>query len=237
LKLALLFVLFGSLLQAQYGMPVTVPFVGCETAGPSGSASAPGGTTMDVAINPGLADQLAFYQAEEGQGVLAPRGWQCVAIYDSGTSLLVVMPHIDRERAAAGKLQITGPAVVIESAEGVSAGPGKIVVAQLSARLFPVRQDWARNTLQNAGLPVPDGPYPHDVLSYENDVVVQFRTPANQEGFGAELFGRGTDPIDGLAMLMGQDSMLVQVRLPDAMRRLTSSILKQVEQEVASKQW
>ncbi|HYA17436.1 MAG TPA: hypothetical protein VEF06_08215, partial [Bryobacteraceae bacterium] len=77
----------------------------------------------------------------------------------------------------------------------------------------------------------------HDVLSYENDVVVQFRTQANQEGFGAELFGRGTDPIDGLAILMGQDSMLVQVRLPDAMRRLTSSILKQVEQEVASKQW
>jgi hypothetical protein len=236
LKLVWVALLSGSfLLQAQYGTPVTVPFVGCETVGPMGSAPAPGGSTVDVAINPGFVDQLAFYRAEEGEGVLAPRGWHCVAMYGPGIVRLVVMPGIDRELAAAGKLEISGPAVAVETAEG--AGPGKVKVAGLSARLFPVRRDWARQTLRAAGLAAPDGPYAHDVLSYENDVVVQFRTPANQEGFGAELFGRGADPVDGLAMLIGQDSLLVQVRLPDSLRRLTSAILKQVEQEVASRQW
>jgi hypothetical protein len=237
LKAITLAVLFGSVLQAQFGTPVTVPLVGCETVGPMGSAAAPGDSTMDVAINPAFTDQFAFYQAEQGQGVLAPRGWQCVAMYGRGTVLLVVMPKVDRAIAAAGKLQIAGPAVAVESADGTGMSPGKLAVAALCARLFPVRQDWARTTLEEVGVKAPAGPYAHDVLTYESDVSVQFRTPAKQEGFGTEMFGQGTDPIDGTALLMGQDSLLVQVRLPDAQRKLTSSILKQVQQDVASKQW
>jgi hypothetical protein len=238
LKLVSVGLLVGScLLQAQYGTPVTVPFVGCETVGPMGSASAPGGTSMDVAINPALTDQLAFYQAQDGQGVLAPRGWHCVAMYGAGTVRLVVMPQIDRASAVAGKLQVSGSAVEVESAEGKGGGAGAVAVAALSARLFPVRQDWALQTLKDAGLPAVAGPFPHDVLTYQNDVVVQFRTPANQDGFGTERFGRGAEPIDGVALLMDQDSVLVQVRFPEAMRKLTTSILKQVEQDVASRQW
>ena len=71
---------------------VTVPFVGCASDGQAGPQAAPSGQSLAVAIPAGLAQRLAYYKAEDGIGVLAPRGWHCFSTYGSGGSNLFVSP-------------------------------------------------------------------------------------------------------------------------------------------------
>jgi len=64
---------------------------------------------------------------------------------------------------------------------------------------------------------------------------VEFLTPANTEGLGTQsrLLKNG-DPINGVAILFGEDSNLLQlsVRLPTDLRYLAPIIISQTEREV-----
>src|ERR1700721_604448 len=70
-----------------------VPFRGGKSDGQAGPLKAPNGKSKNVSIAPDLARQLAYYKAEQGFGVLAPRGWNCFGTYGSGGSNLYISPH------------------------------------------------------------------------------------------------------------------------------------------------
>src|SRR5258708_5801206 len=70
-----------------------VPFVGSKSDGQVGPQDAPAGTTRTFPIAPDLVEQLAYYQAQDGPGVLAPRGWTCFSTYGSNGSNLFVAPQ------------------------------------------------------------------------------------------------------------------------------------------------
>jgi hypothetical protein len=70
-----------------------VPFVGCESDGQVGPLTAPHRAAKKLMISPELASRFAYYEAEDGFGVLAPRGWHCFSTYGSNGSNLYVTPE------------------------------------------------------------------------------------------------------------------------------------------------
>src|SRR5260370_18341339 len=71
---------------------VRVPFVGCASDGQVGPLKAPKGTSKVLPISPEMALRLAYYKAEQGSGILAPRGWHCFGTYGSNGDNLYVSP-------------------------------------------------------------------------------------------------------------------------------------------------
>jgi hypothetical protein len=69
-----------------------VPFVGCKSDGQVGPVKAPSGRSKMMAIPAEAAQRLAYYKAEEGVGVLAPRGGHCFETYGSNGATLYVSP-------------------------------------------------------------------------------------------------------------------------------------------------
>ena len=65
-----------------------VPFVGCASDGQAGPQAAPAGPSKAVAVPAATAQRLAWYKAQYGPGVLAPRGWHCFSTYGSNA------PHL-----------------------------------------------------------------------------------------------------------------------------------------------
>ena len=72
----------------------SVPFVGCASDGQVGPRKAAHRKPKVLALSPELASQLAYYQAQEGSGVLAPRGWYCFSTYGSNGGSLFVAPQL-----------------------------------------------------------------------------------------------------------------------------------------------
>lgn len=70
----------------------SVPFVGCASDGQVGPRKAPHGKSKSMPLSPALANQLAYYQAEEGSGVLAPREWHCFSTYGSSAAHCLLHP-------------------------------------------------------------------------------------------------------------------------------------------------
>src|SRR6185437_1740796 len=70
-----------------------VSFVGCASDGQAGSLKAASGRSKRMAIPAGAAQRLAYYKAENGFGVLAPKGWHCFGTYGSGGANLFVSPN------------------------------------------------------------------------------------------------------------------------------------------------
>src|SRR5579864_2187946 len=76
------------------GPKASVPFVGCPSDGQLGPGEAPRGENSQVvAISPEIARRLAYYKADHGSGILAPRGWHCFGTYGSNGSNLYVTPE------------------------------------------------------------------------------------------------------------------------------------------------
>jgi len=71
----------------------TVRFIGCQSDGQVGPLEAPKGDSKVVQIATQATQQLAYYKAEQGFGVLAPRGWHCFGTYGSSGSSLYVSPQ------------------------------------------------------------------------------------------------------------------------------------------------
>jgi hypothetical protein len=217
-------ILFTSGLVAQ---TVRVPFVGCESSGQTGLLKAPKGSRKAADIDAGTAQELAYYEASNGLGVLAPRGWHCFGSSGSSGTDLLVLP---RPIGPADWNGTTGPAVHVENLMGDTSG--RFGVAQVIARVFPMQKAFVQRVIDLFDQPANTytfGPFPSDKLIVQNDRLVQFQTPPRSEGLGTMSRLKANDyPIDGVAILEGQtpDLLILRVRLPREQRDLAPVIIK-----------
>jgi hypothetical protein len=189
-------------------------------------------------ISPAAARRLAYYKAQHGFGVLAPRGWHCFSTYGSnGSNLFVTPAAIDTATLFSTSWKgFVGPAIQISIAYGDTSG--RFQVAKAIARVFPSHQQFVRHVIAEGIEPprfFPFGPYPRDKLKYLSKSKVEIETPANAEGLGtASRLQENSSPICGIAILLSEDdTSLVQLstRLPTQQRYLTPTIIQQVEHE------
>jgi hypothetical protein len=199
------------------GTDVRVPFVGCNSDGQAGPLDAPSRQSENVKIPTWSAARLAYYKARDGFGVLAPRGWYCFATYGSNGGSLYVSPHpISATLLFSSDWKgFTGP--VIQLSDSIGDTSGRFEVAAMIARVFPAYSWFLKNVIGEGIKPAsafPRGPYPKDKLIYRSKELVEFQTPANEEGLGtASRLLKADTPIYGLAMLVGQTPDLVQLSM------------------------
>src|SRR5208282_4662295 len=214
-----------------------VPFVGCESDGQGGAVKAPVGQSKTMAIPAEAAQRLAYYKAEEGIGVLAPRGWHCFGTYGSSGATLYVSP--DPIKAAdlfsTSWNGFAGPVIQISSVDGDTSG--RFTVAKIIARVFPTHKAFVQAVIAEGIEPAssfPFGPYAGDTLKYRTKDIVEFLTPARTDGLGtASRLQKNDSPISGAAILFGKESNLLQlsVRLPPQASDLAQFIIQQTERE------
>ncbi|HLJ88745.1 MAG TPA: hypothetical protein VKZ53_18140 [Candidatus Angelobacter sp.] len=215
-----------------------VPFAGCKSDGQVGPQEAPSGHSKAVSIPTEAAEKLAYYRANEGVGVLAPRGWYCFGTYGSNGSTLYVSPTPIRNNdlffATKG---FTGPVIQLSSISGDTSG--RFTVARSIARVFPGHQEFVKNVIAEgieSSDAFPSGPYPADKLTYKSKELVEYETPAQSEGLGtASRLLKNASPIRGAAILVGDtpDLVFLAVRLSPDFEKLTSAIIEQTESDAA----
>lgn len=216
---------------------VQVLYVGCASDGQIGPQAAPVGKSKTVSIPAAIAQRLAWYEAENGPGVLAPRGWHCFSTYGSnGASLFVSPDPIDAKMLFSDTWNgFSGQAVQISFSFGDTSG--RFEVAKIIARVFPAYKQFVQDLIEESHEPAseyPFGPYPHDNLTYFAKNVVEFETPANAEGLGTDsLLQANGSTIDGVAIIVGEDTDLIQLtmRLAQKERDLIPFIIRQAERE------
>jgi len=220
---------------------VTVPFVGCPADGQAGPLDPPKGIAQVVHIPKEAALQLAFYKAEQGVGVLAPRGWHCFETHgSSGGSLFVPPQPIDGNKLFSNAWKsFTGPVIQLSAEDGGTSG--RFEVARMIARVFPAHRSFVGKVIAENIEPAsnfPSGPCQNDKLTYKSKDLVEYQTPPQTEGLGTQSrLLKNADPIGGVAMLVGEDPktgeppslLLLAVRLPSEMTNLTSAIIRQTE--------
>jgi hypothetical protein len=219
---------------------VTVPFVGCASDGMAGPQAAPTGESLPVQIPAAMAQRLAYYKAEYGPGVLAPRGWHCFSSYGSDGSSLFVSPDAinTNELSAMDWKGFTGQ--VIEASEMDGGTSGRFEVAKIIARVFPAYKTFAQSVIAEGIEPASDfpfGPYPGDKLTYRGKNIVEFETPAHAQGLGTDSrLQANASAIDGVAIVAGADTDLVQLsaRVPASDSDLIPAMVGQVEKEAAA---
>jgi hypothetical protein len=217
-----------------------VPFVGCASDGQAGPQAAPTGPSKALANSPAVTQRLAYYKAEYGPGVLAPRGWHCFSIYGSDGSNLFVSPDaLDSKTLLSMDWKgFAGQVIQISIAEGGTSG--RFEVAKAIARVFPAYKQFAQNVIAEGLEPAsdfPSGPYPNDKLTDRGKNVVEFETPANTQGLGTDSrLLPNASPIDGVAMITGTDTDLVQLsaRVSAKDQELIPLIVKQVESDATT---
>ena len=103
---------------------VAIPFIGCKSDGQVGPLDAPTGQAPAIKLSAAAARRLAYYKAENGIGVLAPRGWRCFSTYGSNGSSLFVSPEaFDATRMFSTDWKsFAGPAIQISIADGGTSG-------------------------------------------------------------------------------------------------------------------
>lgn len=216
-----------------------IPFVGCKSDGQMGPEEAPDGKPRLLPVAKGAANRLAFYKAEEGPGVLAPRRWYCFGTYGSAGYNLYVSPHPINARSffSSNAKGFMGPAIQLTLEFGGTSG--RFGVAQIIARVFPAHRAFVRKVIKEGLEPpseFPFGPYPKDKLNYENSEIVEYQTPAGADGLGTRSWlQKNSEPISGVAVLVGQTPDLLQLsmRLPRNMSDLKQDIIHQVERDAA----
>jgi hypothetical protein len=211
-----------------------VPFVGCPSDGQTGPVDAPRAASKSLPIPAAAAQQLAYYQADQGLGVLAPRGWHCFGVYGSnGASLYVTPDPIDSKRVFSDSWAMNGPAVQVSLDEGGTSG--RFEVARIVARIFPAHRDFVNRVIAERIVPAssfPSGPYPNDKLTYKHKDLVEYETPAESDGLGTQSpLGKSADPIRGAAIFSPAEPTLTVlfVRLPRALSGLSTVIIRQFE--------
>ena len=212
----------------------TVPFVGCESDGQIGPLEVPHEPARAVGLKKSQADRLAYYRGPGTFGVLGPRGWHCFYTYGSGGSTLGVRPepftYLQEE---------AGPVIAVELSDGGTSG--RFSVAEGVAQAFPLFRRFTEEVHEMFDFETfPSGPYKTDVLERKGATIVEYLSPARALGLGTPndgLLRPGTDPISGVAILIGewpQISLLnVVVRLPADRRSLAPAIIQQFERETA----
>ncbi len=217
---------------------VTVPFVGCPSDGQLGPQPAPKSSTKRLTLNASTAPGLAYYQIEDGTGVLAPQGWHCFGTYGSSGSTIFVSPNrIDAKALFSdGWKGFEGP--VVQLSEMLGGTSGRWAVGSMIARVFPAYKGFIVKMQQMGFDPstthFPSGPFPGDRLHDLNQHVVEYTTPPHSAGVGT-ISGLRPDQlkITGVQILNGVDTDLISlsVRLPDPLSQLASAITRQVEEE------
>lgn len=212
-----------------------VPFVGCPGDGQVGPMPAPrSGTTPRVAS--AAAARLAFYSSGE-LGVLAPRGWHCLALIGSNGTTLLVTPASYSFARIMDDRGISGPAVQLSvSLAGTS---GRFEVVELIGRAFPAYRPWARRMVNFMHVgEVPAGPYQADRLVRRSATEVAFTTPGGRHGLGTQnRFAPGADPVRGLIILTPEsahddgEALKLDVRLPGRLADLAPVIVEAVHRE------
>lgn len=211
----------------------TVPFVGCPSDGQQGPVGAPKGQPKALNLDPAAAKALAWYQAKYSAGALAPRGWKCFSSYGSSGVTLTIAPS--------GKLDdpsqpIAGPAVTLD--DDIGGTSGRFAVAKVAARVFAGPEKAFVDSVIAEGIEpkenFPAAPYPADRLTAKTPTLVEFATPAGQDGLGtAGRLAKGALPVVGLAKLVGAaeepDLYLLAVRLPAAQASLAAAIVSAAE--------
>ena len=231
--------LTSALSRAQTPQIATVPFVGCAADGQTGPVDPPKGVPKHLPIAPESAARLAYYQAEDGPGVLGPRGWFCFETYGSNGGTLFITPRrLDSSFFFSEKrTPISGPAIQYSGMSGDTSG--RFEVAEIAARVFPRFRPFVKHVIAEGLEPASNfhfGPYPTDKLTYRSDHLVEFVTPANSEGLGtASWLAKGPGPITGFAMISGPDTDLLHLnlRLPPELDSLGRTIIEQAEREAA----
>jgi hypothetical protein len=224
-----------SLSKSTSNTTATVPFIGCQSDGQVGPLEAPKGASKVVQISAQAAQQLAYYKAEQGYGVLAPRGWYCFGTYGSSGSSLYISPQpINATIVFSDNWKgFSGPVIQVSAEDGDTSG--RFGVARTIARVFPSHKAYVRKVIAEGIEPAsdfPSGPYPKDQLIYKNKEIVEYQTPAQTDGLGTmSRLQKNTDPIRGVAILAGPEPDLVflAARLPSGMNDLTSVIIQQTE--------
>jgi hypothetical protein len=217
-----------------------VPFVGCASDGQTGPQAAPTGPSKAVAISAAAALRLAYYKAQYGPGVLAPRGWHCFSTYGSdGANLFVSPDAIDAKALFSPDWKgFAGQVIQISVSSGGTSG--RFEVAKVIARVFPAYKKFAQSVIAEGIEPASDfpfGPYATDKLTYRGKSVVEFETLANTNGLGTDSrLLPSASPIDGVAIITGTDTDLVQLsaRVSAKDSDLIALIVKQVESEAAA---
>jgi hypothetical protein len=214
-----------------------VPFVGCKSDGQTGPLPAPSGDSQAVAIAAEMAHRMAYYKAEHGFGVLAPRGWYCFATYGSNGDVLYVSPRpIDSANLFSSTWSgFRGPVIQIAHEYGDTSG--RFGVARMIARVFPAHQAFVSKVIGEGielAAAFPAGPYPRDKLTYRSKEIAEYQTPAQADGLGTNSrLHKNSSPTSGLAILMGPnpDLLFLAVRLPRGSSNLAPAIIRQVERE------
>lgn len=214
-----------------------VPFVGCASDGQMGAVEAPSGKSRILPLRAGVAGQLAYYKAEHGVGVLAPRHWYCFGTYGSNGSTLYVSPEPinSANLFSTTWAGFSGQAIQLSVLDGDTSG--RLGVAKVIARVFPTRRSFVSKVVAEGIEPLasfPSGPYPDDRLTYKSNDVVEFETPGQKDGLGtASRLQKNEDPIRGVAILRGQAPDLVQafIRLTGDPSHLSFLIVRQLERE------
>jgi hypothetical protein len=212
-----------------------VPSVGCKSDGQLGLVKAPSGESKVLPITAEVAGRLAYYQAKEGFGVLAPRGWYCFGTYGSnGETLYVSADPIRATDLLSTSWKGFGGPVVQASLESGDTS-GRFGVARMIARVFPTHQEFMRSVIEERIEPAssfPSGPYPRDKLTYRSKELVEYETPPETEGLGTQSrLWKNAHPIRGVAILVGEapDLAYLAVRLSPEMTDLAPVIIQQAE--------
>jgi len=202
-----------------------------------GPLASPKDAAKGTELSPELTGQLAYYKAEDGVGILAPRGWYCFSTYGSNGSNLFISPQpiIHKELFASDWKGFLGAAIEVSVSIGDTSG--RFAVARTIARVFPDRTEFVREVASEGIEPAssfPTGPYATDKLQRRGKDVVEFETPANTKGLGTQSrLAISSSPIRGVVILSGEEPNLVQLsmRLPIRYQSLERAIIQQLEAE------
>jgi len=212
---------------------VPVPFIGCVSYGQTEFLEAPNGTSKSVPISPDDAQKLAYYASADGIGLLAPRGWFCEGVSGSSGPALFVSPKPIKP-SLTGEQGFEGPA--IDFYHITSDAIGRFEIAEIMARVFPAYRAFAMRAWDGIDASLPSAPYPKDILTYSRKTVVEYVTPPYTEGLGTHFswLKQNDSPVTGAAILIGDqpsDQVLLSVRLPRDLARLTPVIVRDVERD------
>jgi hypothetical protein len=221
--------------------PVSIPFIGCPSFGQIEVLEAPKGTSEPVPIREQDGEALAYYKSADGISVLAPRGWYCQGASGSGGTALFLGPR-PIVHSSSGWEGLGGAVMEVNDISGENSG--RYEIAELIARVFPAYRQFARQVWEDLDSPLPSGPYPKDSLTYRGNTIVEYRTPARTEGLGNfhSWLGKNDLPIAGAAILRIDSPhptgnvphlILLSVRLPPDLARLTRTIVRYVEHNAA----
>jgi hypothetical protein len=158
--------------------------VGCRAIGgadPEPSA-APEGPPKALPGEAAQAARIAYYQAVDGPGVFAPRGWHCQTWRGSHGAFIIVTPTSPPEIIPRESVQ--GPGVIAIWSSGGTGG--RFEVAEVSARLFPqVMADFIAR-VKAEGFPSPDfskiHPFSDDQLHVSDAEAGQIHDPRPARG-------------------------------------------------------